>query len=102
MSQSRLAPWLLLPCVVLFAVLAVPWHGTRARAPAASENVPAEAQPRPEGGVPAADASAAQAAPAPQPALGAMAYDARLGRYVASAGHTRAVLSVSPRLQQGL
>jgi penicillin-binding protein A len=101
MSQSRFAPWLLAPCVVLFVLLAVPWQGATARALAGSGDAPADAQ-APDGGALEVNAAVAQTAPAAQPVLGAMAYDARLERYVASSGHARAVLSVSPRLQQGL
>lgn len=102
MSQSRLAPWLLVPCVVLFVFLALPWHGPRASAQGGPGDVQVDARRQLDGGALAVNASVAQAAPAAQPVLGAMTYDADLDRYVASSGQARAVLSVSPRLQQGL
>jgi len=102
MSSARIAPWLLAPCVAFFVFLAVPWHGARARALAEAGDGQVDVREKPDGGAPGASASAALAPPVAQPVLGAMTYDASLDRYVASFGHARAVLSVSPRLQQGL
>ena len=102
MSQSRLAPWLLAACVVLFAFLAVPWPGTSARSLPEPADRAADAQDKPDAGAATESASVALAPRAAQPVLGAMAFDDRTDRYVASLGHARAVLSVSPRLQQGL
>ena len=102
MSRSRVAPWLLAACVALFAFLAVPWHGAAARTQAESSEGQASAQARPGRAPLAPSASVSSPPPVAQPLLGAMVYDASLRRYVASTGHGRAVLSVSPRLQQGL
>jgi penicillin-binding protein A len=102
MSRARLAPWLLAPCVAFFVFLAVPWRGARARALAESGDGQVDVPEKPDGGAPGTSASAALVAPVAQPVLGAMSYDARLDRYVATLGHARAVLSVSPRIQQGL
>jgi peptidoglycan glycosyltransferase len=102
MSRSRLAPWLLAPCVVLFVFLALPWRGPRANAQGGPENAPADAREQLDGGSSEGHARVAQDAPSAQPMLGTMAYDARTDRYVASAGRSQAVLSVSPRLQRGL
>jgi peptidoglycan glycosyltransferase len=103
MPRPRIAPWLLLPCVILFAVLALPWGDASARAASAPDGpAPSPGQdvagtaPRPT------DATRAPPASSAQPALGRMSYDGQRGRYVASYGERRAVLSVSPRLQQGL
>lgn len=100
MSRSRVTPWLLAACIALFVFLALPWHGAAARAQAESDQ--ATAQDRSDGAPLAPSASVASPAPIAQPLLGPMMYDASLRRYVASVGHGRAVLSVSPRLQQGL
>jgi penicillin-binding protein A len=57
----------------------------------------ADAAPPPE-----RPATVAQRGAAAQPLLGAMTYDAQRGRYVAPHGAGQAVLTISPRLQQGL
>jgi cell division protein FtsI/penicillin-binding protein 2 len=96
--RSRLAPWLLASCGALFAFLAL--STPRADARTASDSaVPASGSAK----------AAASATPAPrarqtQPlqALGEMTLDPARGRYVARYGSGRAVLSVSPSLQQGL
>ncbi|OFX18722.1 MAG: penicillin-binding protein [Anaeromyxobacter sp. RBG_16_69_14] len=102
MSQSRVTTWLLAACVALFVFLALPWHGAAARTQAKSDDGQASAQDKSDGTPLALDASVASPASAAQPLLGAMVYDTSLRRYVASVGHGRAVLSISPRLQQGL
>ena len=139
MSRDRVAPWLLAPCVVLFTILALPWHGASARtesvpatplpttpprsevpppvaviasapspaapAPTAALAAPAPAAPEAAADAPPPQPEAASVAPergGAQPVLGAMTYDAQRGRYVAPYGAGRAVLTISPRLQQGL
>src|SRR5512143_4154204 len=102
MARSRFAPWLLAACVALFAFLAVPWHGTRARALAEPGDAPTEARDKPAAGTVPANASVASPTAGAQPVLGPMSYDAGADRYVSALGHARAVLSVSPRLQRGL
>ncbi len=87
--------------MALFAFLAVPWRGATARAQAESDDGQvsgrqADGNPHPQ------SASVASPATAAQPLLGEMVYDASLQRYVATLGHDRAVLSVSPRLQPAL
>ncbi len=95
--RSRLAPWLLAPCGAFFAFLAL----TTPRADARTRNDPADQAASGAGAAPAP--GAAHPAPsAAQPALGAMAWDPARARYVASYGPGRAVLSVTPQLQQGL
>jgi peptidoglycan glycosyltransferase len=93
--RSRLAPWLLAPCGALFAFLALSSPRADARI-ASSSPVPAVAS----------TGTAASAGPAQErrarPVLGEMTWDPDLGRYVAPYGSGRAVLSVSPSLQQGL
>ena len=101
-SRSRFAPWLLAACVALFAFLAVPWRGARARTLPEAGEAPARAEDAADAASPTASASVASPTPSAQPVLGAMEYDARADRYVANLGHERALLSVSPRLQQGL
>jgi penicillin-binding protein A len=104
MPRRHLTPWLLTPCAALFVFLAVPWHGTAAETE--PESVAAQAlapaQPTPDAETQAPSASVASVPPSTQPVLGAMALDAKTGRYVAPFGPGRAVLSVSPHLQQGL
>jgi penicillin-binding protein A len=103
MPRARLSPWLLAPCLALFAFLALDWQ--RASASAITEKATERAL---DGAVKVAGAPGAPTAtlaPTPaaaQPVLGPMAYDARLGRYTASYGPGRASLTISPRLQQGL
>ncbi len=104
MHRPHLAPWLLAPCAALFLFLALPWRGTAAGAeaePAATQTlVPAEATPD---ATPATSYASVASAPGPtQPVLGAMALDAKTGRYVAPYGSGQAVLSISPRIQKGL
>ena len=104
MSHHRLAPWLLAPCLALFAVLSVPWRS--ASADQEAEAAPA-AEPSAElaaDGVagPSPDAAVAAEATPAQQLLGPMSYDGERDRYVAPLGASRAVLSVAPRLQQRL
>ena len=98
MRRARLAPWLLAPCAALFAFLAIPWPQTAAGTEEATPAAPVAQATRAS----ATDATPARPAPAAQPVLGPMSLDAERGRYVAPFGQGQAVLSVSPRLQQGL
>ncbi|HUK65507.1 MAG TPA: penicillin-binding transpeptidase domain-containing protein [Anaeromyxobacteraceae bacterium] len=99
MSYSRLASWLLAPCLALFAVLSLPWRSASADLERPEEGSPAQ---REEPAQPTAGAPVA-ASPAPaQALLGSMRYDVEKDRYVASLGGRRAILSLEPRLQQRL
>ncbi len=109
MAQSRLAPYLLAPCVTLLAYLAVPWQLAEAETPGAQssaatgENAPrlgAVAPSPPPSSHAAAVVTAAGAGARTE--LGPMSYDPASKRMVASLGPRRASLSISPRLQQGL
>ena len=102
MARSRFAPWLLAACVALFAFLAVPWRGARARTLPEPGEAPSEGKEKPDAGALPASATVAPPHADAQPVLGPMSYDAGAERYVATLGHGRAVLSVSPRLQRGL
>ncbi len=125
MPHARHAPWLLVPCLALFAFLALPWPHADARSRPGEEGPPA-----PSGGPRAAvaanpgaavtlasDAAGAVALPSPTSAaafgkvrppalevgaLGPMTFDAGSGRYVARSGRGRAELSIVPSLQQSL
>jgi penicillin-binding protein A len=109
MSRAQLPLFLLAPCFALFGFLALPLP--RAAAVEASERAP-EPPPAPVAGSEAAPApAAATVAPPAQEArpaasarlpLGPMRLDPATGRYVASYGPGQAMLSLSPRLQQGL
>jgi cell division protein FtsI/penicillin-binding protein 2 len=92
--------------VALFVFLALPWRSASAGAEPGDANAQASAPKKTDVAAPAAATGAdATVAPVPAPAqhlLGPMSFDAAAGRYVAPAAHGRAVLSVSPRLQQGV
>lgn len=126
MQHARIAPWLLLPCVAVFAILAWPWRDASAHvrpegseaaeaaapSPAAAPDAatqpiaspstaPAQVDPAPGAAAASAD-RARDAAAGARPVLGSMSYDGQRRRYVAPYGERRAVLTVSPQLQQGL
>ncbi|BDG09364.1 penicillin-binding transpeptidase domain-containing protein [Anaeromyxobacter paludicola] len=109
MKTHRLAPWFLAASAGLFALLAFPWRqdarGATPPAPqaAVAEATAAAASPlAPTLATVAHPASPAPAAPAAQPVLGDPRWEPSLGRYVASYGPRRAVLTLDPRLQPRL
>jgi cell division protein FtsI/penicillin-binding protein 2 len=109
MLRSRIAPWALALCLVFLALIAIPTGGARAggepeaaalaaidgSAGAAAAATSPRAEERPTATVAPVRAEA-------QPVLGPATFDSRAGRYTATYGGSRASLSVSPRLQQGL
>jgi cell division protein FtsI/penicillin-binding protein 2 len=101
MPHARLASWLLAPCIGLFAVLALPWPLASARTQPDNTVDPERSVDTQGVGAPSDKVEAAPPTAA-QPLISAMTYDAGMDRYVAAAGPSRAVLSVSPRIQRGL
>lgn len=100
MKTSRLAPWFLSLSAALFALLAFPWRSVaRGSTGTAAAAAPASA---PALATAVRAAASARAAPAAQPVLGEPRYDPAAGRYVASFGAGRAVLTLDPRLQPRL
>jgi len=89
MPRGSICQLLLAPCVALFVLLAAPWQGVAATTGAGD-------------GTGEAFLDAGIAPVVAPPALGPMVYDASARRYVASAGGSQAVLSISPRLQRSL
>jgi cell division protein FtsI/penicillin-binding protein 2 len=88
MSGHRLIPWILCACALFLAALALPWGGARA-----GDDEPAV--------VIAAEGEESPAPPDPLP-LGEIRLDLGAGRYAASLGEGRALLTLDPRLQQKL
>ena len=109
MSRARLPILLLAPCLALFGFLALPFP--RASAGEAAEKAAAADAAERVTSSPEAATATATVAPAnaethpaetPRLPLGPMRLDPATGRYVASYGSGRAVLSVAPKVQQGL
>ncbi|HZZ85364.1 MAG TPA: penicillin-binding transpeptidase domain-containing protein [Anaeromyxobacteraceae bacterium] len=103
MKTVRLAPWFLALSAALFAILALPWHAVAHGAtPNPAPAAPAAGAPAVALATTAHAAASASPAPAAQPVLGEPRFDASLGRYVASYGAGRALLTLDPRLQPRL
>lgn len=95
MIRPRIALLTLFSCCALVILLAAVTRPTPAKA---SDSPAASPAPPPT----TSDATAAQRTQPVRPALGSLTYEEKRGRYVAPYGDARAVLTVSPRLQQGL